>query len=205
MTALHQKLWRDLAGMKGQGAAIALVIGCGVSMFVMAVGTLRALERSQETYYQRYRFADAFVSLKRAPLSVADRLAEIPGVAEVQPRISVAVNLGIDGVAEPIVGQVVSVLPRDRAQLNRLHLRAGRYPERGAGEVVVSAAFAEARGIAPGSPVEAVMNGRRRELSVVGVACRRNLWSKSSPARSCRTAAALASTLWMLREDLAAA
>ncbi len=58
MHPLHRKQIRDLLHMKGQALAIALVIASGVSVFVMSLSTLDALQLTRATYYDRYRFAD---------------------------------------------------------------------------------------------------------------------------------------------------
>ena len=100
MTSLDRKLLRDLFQMKGQMLAICLVIACGLATFIMSLSVLDSLQSSRETYYARYRFADVFASLKRAPRPVADRLAEIPGVARIETRVTVGVNLDIAGLED---------------------------------------------------------------------------------------------------------
>jgi putative ABC transport system permease protein len=56
-------------------------------------------------------------------------------------------------------------------RLNRLHLRAGRLPEpERTDEVAVNEAFAAAHRLNPGSTVKAILNGKKRELRVVGIA-----------------------------------
>src|SRR5512143_112156 len=87
MTALDHKLWRDLWHLKTQMTAIMLVMACGVVTYIMFSSTHNSLQLSRDDYYDNYRFADVFVSLKRAPLGVAERLAEIPGVAVAEPRV----------------------------------------------------------------------------------------------------------------------
>ena len=131
IAALDRKLLRDLAGMKGQAVAISLVIACGVATFVMSVSTLRSLQNAQQTYYDRYRFADVFASLKRAPNTLAERIAEIPGVAHVQTRVVVDVTLDVPDLAEPAVGRLISIPELPRPDLNDLYLRRGRYIEPG--------------------------------------------------------------------------
>ena len=170
MRALHRKMLRDLGSMKAQAIAIALVIGCGVATYVMSLSTLAALVRSQDAYYERYRFAQVFTALKRAPNSLEARIAEIPGVARAQTRIVRDVSLDIDGLDEPAVGRLISVPDRQTPMLNDLYLRAGRYPEPGRGEVLASEPFALANQFVPGDRLEAVINGRLRELTIVGIA-----------------------------------
>ena len=68
-------------------------MGCGVATFVNSRTMLHSLELTQQTYYERYSFADVFATLKRAPDSLIERLAEIPGVAQVETRIVELVKL----------------------------------------------------------------------------------------------------------------
>ncbi|MBX7165493.1 MAG: ABC transporter permease [Pirellulales bacterium] len=171
MDPLNLKLWRDLWHMRGQALAIVLVIGAGVATFVMARCTLESLKRAQAAYYTQYRFADVFARAKRAPQSLEVRIAEIPGIARVQTRVVANVKLDLAGLAEPATAKLVSVPDDEPPDLNRLHLRKGRYPEAGrSGEVLMSEGFAEANHLVLGDKVRAVINGRYRELTVVGVA-----------------------------------
>jgi putative ABC transport system permease protein len=171
VSALNRKLLRDLRGQSGQAAAIALVLACGVAAFVMAVNTLGSLRRTQQAYYERYRFAHVFAHLKRAPDSLAVQVEDIPGVAQVQTRIVMPATLDVPGMVEPASARLISVPDRPTPMLNGLFLRKGRYVEAGnAGEVLVSEGFAQAHHLAPGDSVTAILNGRKQTLRVVGVA-----------------------------------
>ena len=77
MKALDRKLLRDLMQMKGQALAISLVLACGVATFVLSLTTLGSLRNSQQTYYDRYHFADVFARVKRAPNSLAERIGAL--------------------------------------------------------------------------------------------------------------------------------
>lgn len=171
VSALNRKLFRDLRGQWGQVVAIALVLACGVAAFVMAVNTLGSLRRTQQAYYERYRFAHAFAHLKRAPASLAGRVEAIPGVAQVQTRIVMPATLDVPGMVEPATGRLISVPDRPAPMLNGLFLRKGRYLEAGnRGEVLASEGFAEAHHLQPGDTVTAILNGRKQKLHVVGIA-----------------------------------
>jgi putative ABC transport system permease protein len=169
--ALRKKLWRELGGLKGQILTIALVLASGMASFIMLRGTVDSLERSRDLYYDRYRFADVFLKLERAPESVADRVAALPGVAAVQTRIAESVLLPIEGMSKPAYAQLLS-LPAGRAPVtNGIHLEQGRLPERGReDEAVLLESFAKAHGLLPGHRVPAVIQGRLRRLHVVGIA-----------------------------------
>ena len=170
MAALNRKLFRDLWRIKGQAVAIGMVIGVGVLMFIMYLSTFFSLHLTLNTYYERYRFAHVFASLKRAPLSLADRIADIPGVSQAETRVVMDVNLDVEGLEEPATGRLVSIPSQRRDIVNDIVLRAGRYIEPGRpDEVIVSEGFAEAHTLRPGDTVRAILNGRRRALEVVGV------------------------------------
>ena len=123
ITSLDRKLLRDLRRLRGQVVTVALVVACGIAGYVSFQSTWQSLEYSRSEYYERYRFAGAFVHLKRAPESVAARLERIPGVARVYTRIVQDVHLPIAGPVQPPIGEIVS-LPGDGQQppMNQLVL-----------------------------------------------------------------------------------
>ncbi len=168
---LDRKLLRDLGKMKGQVFAVSLVMACGLAMMIMTRSLILTLETTRSTYYQKYAMADIFATLKRAPLSVADQLKTLPGVATVELRVAVDVTLDLPGLSEPATGHIIS-LPEDGGpqKLNRLFLRSGRFPrsdERR--EVVLGESFALANGLQPGDSLVAVINGRRETLKICGI------------------------------------
>ncbi|HWW75739.1 MAG TPA: FtsX-like permease family protein [Pyrinomonadaceae bacterium] len=171
MTALDRKLVRDLLRLRGQVAAVAVVVACGVAAFVAMQGTYRSLLATQAGYYHEFGFADVFAHVKRAPDSLAASVREIPGVGAVETRVVAEVTLDVPGVSEPAAGRLVSV-PAGRApELNGLLVQTGRLPEPGRpNEVVISGAFSRANNLQPGDTLDAVLNGRRQRLEVVGCA-----------------------------------
>lgn len=168
---LDRKLVRDLWGMKGQAFAIGLVLAAGISMYVTYLSNFDSLRRTQDAYYERFRFADIFAACKRAPLRVEERLRDVPGVAAVSTRVVVDVTLDIAGVTEPVKGRLISVEAGRRPALNDLFLRHGRWIEAGrAGDVLVNEAFALAHHLEPGDQFAALINGRRQVLRISGYA-----------------------------------
>lgn len=171
MRALNRKLLRDLWRMKGQALAIALVIGSGVATAVMSISTHHSLRHTQEVFYRDYRFADVFASLKRAPESLSARIREIPGVLQLETRVSAAARLEVDNYADPVTARIVSLPGGHAPNLNRLFLRSGRLPDpMHENEAVFTETFALAHKLREGDEVTAVINGRRRRLVVCGVA-----------------------------------
>ncbi len=169
--AINRKVLRDLWGMKGQAVAIAAVMACGLALFVLSQSMLYSLELTQQSYYSRYNFADVFASLKRAPDSLRDRIAAIPGVGAVETRIVVRVNLSVPGLDAPATGTLISLPEFRENSLNQVFMSSGRALAPGRdGEVLASEAFCKANGLRPGDHVEAVINGRLKKLQIVGVA-----------------------------------
>ena len=170
MSILDRKLVRELWRAKGQNLAIAVVVASGVAVFVMALGVLNFLQSTRDAYYDRYRFGDLFASVVRAPVSVAESLEAIDGVARVQTRIVSDVTLSVPGLDEPAVGRLISLPPDSNPTLNRIHLLKGRFPDPlRSDEVVAAEAFVKANHLELLDKVSAVINGRYQELRIVGV------------------------------------
>lgn len=170
MKAINTKLWRDIARLKGQVLTIALVVAAGIASYVSMRSAWQSMETMRSSYYEGYRFADVFANLKRAPESVAERIAAIPGVAVVHTRVVKDVMLPVEGLPEPAIGRLISIPAGRDIPLNGLYLRAGRMPEpRRDDEVVVIESFANAHQLRPGDRIPAVINGRHRDLIVVGI------------------------------------
>jgi putative ABC transport system permease protein len=171
ISALNRKLLRDLWHLRGQVLATALLVAGGVAVLIMSQGTLLSLLDTRDAYYERYRFADVFATLKRAPDSLADRIKEVPGVKWVETRIVEGATLDLPDVVEPASATLVSISPNARPILNGLVLRKGRWIEPDhPDEVLISEAFAEANALGPGKSFYALINGHRRALRIVGVA-----------------------------------
>ncbi|MFQ3789648.1 ABC transporter permease [Halomonas sp. A29] len=171
MQTLHRKLYRDLWRLKGQALAIAMVIASGVMTLVLAVTTLESLSGARDRFYASHHFAEIFVEVKRAPLGMLEQLQRLDGVNLIEPRVRAAVRLAVPGYGDPVRGQLLSLPDGRQPLLNRLHLLAGNLPEAGRDDqVVVSDAFAEAHGLAPGDELEAIVNGRRTRLTLAGIA-----------------------------------
>lgn len=171
MRVLDIKLLRDLRRLWAQALAIGLVIAGGVVAIVLAVGSYNSLEETRTAYYESHRFGDVFATAGRAPKTVVRQISEIPGVVAVEARISKLALLDIPDLREPATGHFIS-LPRSRQPaVNRLYLRLGRMPDPARpDEVIINESFANAHRFEPGSRFSAILNGRKRALTVVGVA-----------------------------------
>src|SRR5690606_1673936 len=122
-------------------------------------------------YYAEYGFADVFATVTRAPRWLEGRIRELPGVAVAEAGIARHAILDIAGMPEPATGLAQSLPDHAPARLNRPYVRVGRLPAAGAaGEVMVNEAFAKAHAMRIGDGFDAVLNGHKRRLTIVGIA-----------------------------------
>lgn len=191
--------------MRGQALAIAMVVVSGVATLVMALSTYDSMMQTRDSYYREYRFAEVFASLKRAPESLARRMAELPGVAQVETRVVAGVNLDVPGFADPVRGRLVSLPDTGEPLLNAIYLRQGRLPDpQRDNEILISDAFFEAHDLALGDPLRVVINGRRKAMTIVGVALSPEYVYQLPPGAALPDPRRFG-VLWMARTPLAAA
>jgi putative ABC transport system permease protein len=180
MKALDRKLLRDLRLMWSQALTIALVVASGIGGFLTTMSAVDSLALARDRFYAQGRFADVFASVKRAPDALAETLRSLPGVADVQTTTEAMVRIEIEGLSDPIVGQLIGIDRRHPARMNLLTLRSGRpedasmSPGRGGTDGAlpawISESFAIAHDLKPGARLSALINGKRRTLVMAGVA-----------------------------------
>ncbi|MBU0575027.1 MAG: ABC transporter permease [Proteobacteria bacterium] len=171
MKALNRKLWRDLWRMKGQVFAITLVVISGVATFIMFISTIDSLSLTRDTFYREYRFADVFINLKRAPESLKEKMEQVPGVDQVETRVSAYVKLDVRGFPEPVTGKIISIPDDGQPLLNRIYIKRGRLADPAKdNEAVINENFAQAHGFNLGDRFAAIINGKWKELTITGIA-----------------------------------
>jgi putative ABC transport system permease protein len=187
MAVLNRKLWRDLRHLRGQSIAIGLVIAAGLATFIMSLSTLNSLRATQEDFYNEFQFAEVFVTVNQAPADAITRMRQIPGVRQVETRVTGFARIDIprradaaDGTApgsalaaddpQELGGRLVSIPDTGQPALNQIFLRRGRLPDPARpNEAVVSESFADAHGLQPGDTLEANIEGRAETLRLVGI------------------------------------
>jgi len=169
--ALDKKLLRDVWRMRLHAIGVILVLACGLSVFIMAVGMRGSLERTRAQYYAERKMADLAVSVVRAPQRLVRELGAIPGIAVAEDRIAGMALLDLTQIDEPASARLVSLPRTGRPQVNDLTIARGRWPDPARGdEVLVNEAFATALHLNVGDQLTAIMHGRREMLRVVGFA-----------------------------------
>lgn len=203
---LDVKLMRDLWRLRGHVVAVALVVASGVALLVMSLSALTSLSATTDAYYQRQGFAEVFAGLKRAPERLATRIGAIPGVQTVETRITAFATVDMEGISEPVTARLVSLPAAGREPLlNRPVLRAGRMVDAGRDdEAILHAPFAEANGLTLGDGLRILMNGKLREVRVVGLALSPEYVYAIAPGGLMPDDRRFG-VIWMAREALAAA
>ena len=205
MSPLDHKLLRDLWRMKGQATAIGAVIAVGVMMLVMMTGLVTSLTDTRDAYYDRYRLADIFAQVSRAPERLAGRLSDIPGVTAVETRVQGRALIDLPDEALPVQAQAVSLPARGRPALNDIYLTDGRLPAAGhPDEILLLQGFAAAHDLRPGDHLRATMNGARRSFDIVGLAQSPEFLYTTAPGELVPDDARFG-VIWLSRPGLAAA
>lgn len=205
LRALDRKLLRDLWSTRLQAAAIALVIGAGVSVHVTFSGLHESLSETRRAYYERYDFADVTARVVRAPRARLEHIRALPGVLAVEGRVRGSAVLDLPDFSDPITAELLSLPAHREPRVNRLHLVSGRTPDPARpDEVVALDSFAVAHDLAPGATIEAVIHGTRRRLVMVGTALSPEHIYTIAPGQLVPDPARVG-VLWLGEEALAAA
>ncbi|GGE75393.1 permease [Streptosporangium jomthongense] len=205
MSPLDRKLLRDLWRIKGQAVAIGAVIGVGVLMLVMMTGLVTSLDETRKTYYERYRLADIFAPVTRAPDRLIAGLAAIPGVSAAEGRVVGSALIDLPGLDLPLQARAVSLPDFGEPRLNDVYLSAGRRLDSDrANEILLLQGFAKAHGLEPGDTLSATMHGARRTFRIVGLA-RSPEFLYTTPPGELAPDDSRFGVIWMSRTALSAA
>jgi putative ABC transport system permease protein len=203
--AIHQKLVRDLWHMRGAVITIALVVAAGVSAYVTLHGTWLSIVRARDRYYTSERFGDVFAQFERAPLVLVDKIARLPDVARVYPRVVGSARIPLAQLGEPAQARVISLPTHDEPLLNGVRVVVGRAPNPDRDdEALLIEMFAERHGLKAGATLNVIIEGRERTIRVVGIAMSPE-FVLSVPAGSGTPAPERFAVLWMPKPAVEAA
>lgn len=187
MSVLDRKLRRELKASWLMLLAIISIIAVGVACYISMGSAYNNLNEAKQRYYVQSRMADFSIELKKVPLAELAPLAELPGVAEIRPRIQSFATVDLEAAlaeragpglwaarkraAGPLNGLVLSLPDRRQPIVNDVVLRQGGYfTDARKNEVIVNHAFARHHKLRPGQRIHLVLNNRRQELFIVGTA-----------------------------------
>lgn len=169
MKMLHRKLIRDLYKSRWLLLAITSIIAVGVMCYVSMQSAYHNLSAAQKSYYRRCRMADIWVDLKKAPVSAAQDVKQIPGVLEAETRIQFSATIDLPDVVKPVNSFVLALPDRRTPVMNDIILQRGSYfTSHRMNEAIVNEAFAQAHGLLPGDSIRLLLNNRSEEFYLVG-------------------------------------
>lgn len=168
MKILTKKLWRDLMDLKAQVLTLAVLVVCGVAVFVSSWSAYQSLEFAQKDYYQRFNFADVFIDFEKAPSEIIERLRKVSGIEHIEGRIIDDALLEVPGQLEPGLGRFISW--NSTQQINKIFLIEGRWPVRGSKiEVLVHQSFAKAHNYHVGDRLTVFFKGKKTTVYIAGI------------------------------------
>lgn len=171
MSVLDRKLLRELVRAKGLLLAITSIIAVGVMCFIYMRSCYHNLENAKSAYYAQCRMADFWIDVKKVPVPELAAVEALPGVTDLRHRIRFFATVDLPRVREPLNAVVLSLPDRRRSVINDVVLTRGSYfTDTRASEVIVNDAFARAHALHPGQLIHMLLNNRRQELFIVGMA-----------------------------------
>lgn len=167
MKTLDKRLWRIIKASKLQFSAVVALIFVGLAVFTSFINTAANLSFSLDRYYQEYGFADLFADFTPVAAGALGKLAELPGVKAVEPRVVADVRADVGRKLHPTL-RLVSITPDQK--INRLYVREGRLPavsgERG---IALLTQFAQANGLEVGEKIGLIIRGEVCPLTVTAL------------------------------------
>ncbi|NPV70348.1 MAG: ABC transporter permease [Firmicutes bacterium] len=176
---LYRKLFRQIGKTRGQFLSMVAVVAIGIMAFATMNATYRELHESLYRYYDRCRFNDLMVQVRRAPAAAVDRVRRIDGVAAAEGRLMLDARLDVpkstggaaaQGKESSITGRVVGVPDVHQVTVNEIELVSGRRPRVATGEVAVDPKFAAAHDLKPGDELVMYVHGKVARVRVCGTA-----------------------------------
>ena len=161
---LFLKMLRDMKKSLAAYGICLLIVGVGFCGFcVMSVAKDHLLV-SRDLLYEKSAFTEGFAEVYEAPTAIKDKLADIPGIGEVQARIIKEARLTDigDGNAR------LKLISYEKGGRNVPMLFRGTDVKAGELQVVAGNAFLEARSLAVGTKIHVLVSGKDTELEITG-------------------------------------
>ncbi|HWR60380.1 MAG TPA: FtsX-like permease family protein [Clostridia bacterium] len=169
MKKLDVRLLRMIRHTKGQFVSVAIIIAIALCIYIMFNVTTINIRNAVDSYYEKTNISDLTIELMRIPENAAGDLKAIPGILEVQGRITADVPLQVEDRDEKVTLRIIS-LPEKGGTINRLHNIEGNSDTPGDDDIVLIEQFTKARNIKVDDIVTPRIGGRLHELKVSGIA-----------------------------------
>jgi putative ABC transport system permease protein len=169
MKKLDVRLLRMVNHSKGQFISVTVIVAVALCIYIMFNMTTINIRNAVEHYYDETNIADLQVELLKIPQIAIDDLKTIPGISEVQGRVTRDVRLEVADKDEKVSIRIISV-PGGGGEINKLYAPDRGIPELDDDDVILLEQFAKARKIKVGDSITPYINGRKHELKVAGIA-----------------------------------
>ncbi|MDR1961330.1 MAG: ABC transporter permease, partial [Gracilibacteraceae bacterium] len=164
------KMLRDMNRSKAVYIICVLVAVIGFSGYSLMSIAYGRLMTTRDAFFAATDFSEVFAAVRQAPLGLAAKLAAVPGVSQVEGRLTETARVSSlgeektpDGAAELLL---ISIRPDG---LNRPYLSAGSLPAAGRAQMVLGEGFAEAHGLKVGDSVSLIADGRSMAFEICGL------------------------------------
>ncbi|GHU80244.1 ABC transporter permease [Clostridia bacterium] len=160
-----RSIWRS----RRSYIACVMLMTIGIAVYVSFNLLFVNLNAAMNSLYREERFGDGFAVVSGIPLSAAQRIKTVPGIAETSATIVADARVKKDGDPRIITLRLSSFEPGRTEGLNRFVLTAGSIPADGEG-VLLGDKFAKANRLKPGDAITLILGGREFSLPVAGLA-----------------------------------
>lgn len=165
---LFQKAKRAIWSNKKAYLACVFLIATGIIMFTAMSIAVDGLESSMLGFYDSYRLADVFAKVEGMPLSYAERLLELEGVAAVQARYVQEMRVEVAGSEDLITLRIIAIDPMEEGRLNDI-LVTGEAPSADR-DIIVNPTFFKAHGLEYGDDITVIYGGKEYSYTLCGTA-----------------------------------
>ena len=167
---LDLKLIRDIRFSPWLFLGIVLLVASGITLFDASYISYYSLAASYDLTFEKLNMADFTVDLQSAPQEVVSRIQRIPGVRQVEGRVTEDLEVNQRLAAKRVIGRIVSMPDRGLPSVNTLHIVNGRLPARGnRRELLLEYAFAKFNGYKPGDYIYPVVAEDEVRFRVAGI------------------------------------
>jgi len=167
---LFRKTIRDIKENKGAYLACMVIITMGLLIFTAFSTMVETLQTSQQSFYEGQNFADGFAQVQAIPRDEIKKLEDISGIKEIQGRLVKEVMVYAPDSQENIYLRLVSVENETQNPINKPLLKTGSPLEDDVLNIWVDNKFFEANNYGLNDEIEIIASGRKRKLSIAGVA-----------------------------------
>ncbi len=167
---LDLKLLRDVRFSPWLFLGIVLLVMSGITLFDASYISYNSLAASYQLTYQKLNMADFTVDLQSAPQDVVKRIQRIPGVKQVDGRVTEDLTVEQRLATKRVIGRIISIPDAGLPSINTLHIVNGTLPGRGnKRELLLENSFAKFNGYKPGDFIYPIVGDDEVRYRVSGI------------------------------------